>query len=46
MYATVSHPYFIQAIALWLSFLPAFLIIALTVAARLESARSFKQRTR
>lgn len=46
MYATVPHPYFIQAVALWLSFVPAFLIIAITIAARIESARSFKQRAR
>jgi|GEM_PF-3300684 len=39
MYAQVSHPYLIQAVALWCSFLPAFGIVALIAGARLESRR-------
>ena len=39
MYAAVSHPYLTQAIALWLSFVPALLIIAIAIAAQAEAFR-------
>jgi predicted membrane metal-binding protein len=39
MYAQVSHPYLIQDIALWLSFLPVFATIGLIVGARLERVK-------
>ena len=45
MYASVPHPYQIQAIALLLSFVPPLLIIALTIAARFEALRRVPGRT-
>jgi len=39
MFAATSHPYLLQAVALWFSFLPGFAIVGLIAGARLEAAR-------
>jgi len=39
MFAATPHPYLIQAVALWFSFLPGFAIVGLIAGARLEAAR-------
>jgi hypothetical protein len=36
MYEHVSHSYLVQAIALWISFLPAFGVVALIAGAQFE----------
>jgi len=44
MFAATSHPYLIQAVALWFSFLPGFAIVGLIAGARLEAARRAAKR--
>jgi hypothetical protein len=39
MFAAASHPFYVQAIALWLSFVPAFSVIALIGGAQIEAVR-------
>jgi len=44
MFAATSHPYLLQAVALWFSFLPGFAIAGLIAGARLEAARRTAKR--
>lgn len=39
MFAATSHPYLVQAVALWFSFLPGLAIVGLIACARLEATR-------
>lgn len=39
MFSTTSHPYALQLAALWLSFMPAIIVVILMVGAQLESMR-------
>ena len=39
MFGYVSHPYLVQDIALWLSFVPCFAIVALIAGAQREMMR-------
>lgn len=39
MFAHQSHSYAVQAVALWLSFLPAFAILGLLAAAQVDHMR-------
>ncbi len=42
MFTHHSHDYFVQGVALWLSFLPAFGIIAMIAGAQLERLHVFR----
>lgn len=46
MVSTFAHPYSVQVLALWFSFLPGLGMAAMMVAAGLRGDRGFRQKAR